>query len=223
MPKLPPVHILAPTCVRYTFQMTGGSAQKYSNVVDVSIEADGLLSRDEVIDDFNSHICGFWQDSILSLYADVTLFTGAHWIDIGELTGRTGFLGPAAGHPTHGTAAGNQVPPNTAYLVHKLSTAQRGQKQGRMFIGDVNENSVDSRGVLSGGVKTSINTATESFRTMIGTYESLVGSARHPAAWRTVHVHKLDQLDPSTWTWSSSTIDSTTVDNLVASQRQRNR
>lgn len=223
MAGLPPVKILAPSIVRYTMRMLCNGNVECNNIVDIALDASGVISRDTIIDDFNSHVNGLWQDSILGLYADVTEFLGSKWMDLNDTAGRTGDLGPASGHPTHGSAAGNQVPPNTAYLVHKMSSPKRGQKNGRMFVGDVNENSVDSRGFLSSGVKSSINTATNAFRTDVSSYQYTGDVGAFPAAWRTVHVRKIDKLDPTTWVWSSSDITECVVDNLVASQRGRNR
>lgn len=223
MAKLPPVHILAPTIVRYTFKHVLASGPKCDNVVDISIDASDLLDRDGVVDDLNSHVMGWWQDSLLQVYSSLTTITGANWIDLDSVTGRTGTLGPAAGHPTHGAQNGPFTPPNNAYLLHKAGTSARGRKPGRMYLGDVAESLVDDRGNVSAGQITSVNAKAEQFRSTIRSYNPPAEPGNHPAAWRVVHVHKVDKLDPSTWTWSSSDVNSATCDPLVASQRRRNR
>lgn len=224
MALLPPVHILAPTIVRYTFKHDTAAANNADNVVDISIDAAGTVSRDDSVDDFNSHICGMWQDTVLQCFGTSTLFLGASWIDLDSADGRTGTLGPAAAHPTHGVQTPPFAPPSISYLVHKNTVSRRGERGGRMYIPDVPEASVNDAGGLSGGAIALIEGEVGGFRTnILGYTNTVAGTAFNPAAWRVVHVHKLDKLDPTTWTWSSSDVTSIRCDPIVGSQRRRQR
>jgi hypothetical protein len=213
--------IVAPTIVRYTFVHILQSGRKADNIMDISIGGSGLADRDAVIDDFNSHIAGYWQDGPLYNYANTTTFEGVHWLDLDSLGGRTGFLGPAGGHPTTGNGSTEPQAPNVAYLIHKNTTAQRGQRSGRCYIGDVREDRVDRNGVVSAPDKTSLNAQFATFKAAIDAYDTPPHTGGQPCALRVVHVHKVSKLDPTTWTWSSSDITSFSCDNKVASQRRR--
>jgi hypothetical protein len=221
MPKLPPVHILAPTIVRYTFQHTLASGPKCDNVMDISVEGDTVHPRDMVIDDFNMHICGYWQDTALARYSSLTAFNGAAWIDQNDVSGRTGHLGPAGGHPTHGSLNGPFAPPNVSVLVRKQTASHRGQRGGRTYIGDTQESAADDRGNLAAGTVTATDTAMNAFRTAVAGYNLEGFDIAQIAAVRVVHVHKPDKLDPSTWTWSSTDVSSFSTDTMVATQRRR--
>lgn len=215
-----PVRILAPTIVRYTFQHTLRYGQKSDNVMDLSIDGTGLISRDSVITDFNSHVAGMWQDTALKIYGTTSTFNGAAWIDLDSLTGSTGTLGPADGHPVAGSGGGGFLPPNVAHLVHKRGTAHRGQRQGRSYFPDVPEATADDQGLLPSGYQTTIAGYMNSFRTTVGSYTYPADTA-NPVALRVVHVHKVNKDDPSTWTWTSTTVNTVDCDQRVATQRRR--
>jgi hypothetical protein len=188
--------------------------------VDISVEGVGAISRDEVISDFNSHIAGWWQDTILAYYPVTALFLGIHWLDLDSAGGATGVLAPAGGHLNHGQGTSPFMPANVSFLIHKNSTARRGQRQGRMYIPQPREADVDDVSNVAPSTRTAITTTAETFRTDIGTY-TYPSFIPNPAAMRIVHVHKTDPLDSTTWTWDSSTVDSMECDPLVATQRRR--
>lgn len=221
MPKGVSAPIHAPGVVRYAAHTTNVAAQPCVSIIDVNIDASGIISRDTILDDFNSHMAGYFQDAWWGNAGETSTFQGLSWVDLNDLAGRTGFLGPAAGHPAAGAKAGPFSPPQVQILIHKNSVAARGQKQGRMYIADVRENVVDDTGVLTGGEITAQHLSWETFRTAISGYQYPGDVGAHPAAWRTVHVHKPAPLDPTTWIWSSSTITGVTVGTRVATQRDR--
>jgi hypothetical protein len=217
----PPVVVVAGTIVRYTFKHTLRFGNKADTVMDISIDSQGAFSRDGIVDDFNSHVAGYWQDTALGIFGTTSAFNGAHWIDLDTPSGRTGFLGPAGGHPVNGGTAGGFLPPNSAYLFHKNGIASRGQRQGRTYIPDVPEASVGDDGLIDPTVLAAKVVKMEQWRTTVGNYERVVGSGLHPVAVRIVHVHKPDKTDSTTWTWSSTTCDSFTGDPKIATQRRR--
>lgn len=215
------VKILAPTIVRYTFRHQWG-AHKFDNVQDISIDAgSGTVGRPDVINDLNSHVCGWWQDSLLGPYSSDCVFLGAHWIDLDSLTGATGDLGPAAGHPTHGGGFAPFAPPNVNSILHKRTTSGRGTRPGRTFFPNISESLTDDDGFLASGYVSSLNSLGEQFRSTIRSYNFPTDPGVHPAAWRVVHVHKPDKNDASTWTWSSSDVSGVTCDPRVGTQRRR--
>lgn len=221
MPVGPPVIIVAPTVVRFTMKHTRADGHHMDNVVDISIDGQGVFSRATVMADFLAHVCGFWQDRMLTHMSTGTHFIGASWIDLDSATGGTGALGPAAGHPTAGVTPPPFSSAQVCYLVHKNSTSGRGQRQGRWYVPDVAEGNVDDNGNVTAGAITSITNEANQFRTDVGSYEYVVGSGIHPVALRTVHVHKPVRTDPTTWTWTSSTVDNVVCDGKVATQRRR--
>lgn len=216
-----PVVIVAPSIVRYTFQHLASFGHKADNVVDVSVDPTGLLaSRDASVDDFNSHIAGYWQDNMLPKFPSVVSLTGVAWIDLNSSDGRTGHLGPAGGHPTTGADAGPVGALAPCHLVHKNTISGRGHRQGRMYLGPITENGVDDGGLVPSSKKTSWESGLAAFRSDILGWNTIPAAT---AAWRVVHVHKPDKTDHTTWTWSSSDVDSATIDPMVATQRRRQR
>ena len=221
MPDHIPVIIVAPTCVRYTFHHLSTAGDRWDNVEDISIDAAGIFSRDDVVNDFNSVIAGYWQDSMLSMYGNGTGFLGATWIDLHTSTGRTGTLGPAAGHPTGGGQNAPWAPPQVCRLIKKQVTSVRGTRSGRTYINNIPEGNVDDNGNLAAAHMNACTALAESFRSTIAAYSHTGVPAVHPCAWRVVHVHKTDPENPTTWTWSSSDVQSVSCDPKVATQRRR--
>lgn len=215
-----PVVIVAPTIVRYTFRNDMGNGKTADNVVDISLESSFTATRADAIADLHDDVIKAWQDKVVGPSWQYGNFVGAHWIDLHSADGETGELAPVAGHPITGTATGAMMAPNCCYLIHKNSTARRGQRQGRMYMVGVAEADADNLGRLTGAVVTSQTTRFEQFRSTIDAIASL---SIESAAWRTVHVRKIEKLDPATWTWTSSTIDSVSCDPVIATQRRRMR
>ena len=216
-----PVVIVAPSIVRYTFKHQVLASHNVDNVVDVSIDLTGVgATRDDAVDDFNSHICGLWQDAFMPQFTSDLHFLGAHWIDLNSATGRTGELGPAGGHAAQGAISNAIGAMATSYLIKKNTTSGRGSRPGRMYMGPAIESTVDPGGVVQAPYRDSLTARAVVFRQSILYWTTFPGAN---AAWRVVHVHKLDKDDPGTWTWSSSDVDSVQVDNVVANQRRRQR
>ncbi len=218
-----PVVIVAPTIVRYSFHHLLSGNRHFDSVWDISVEGDGVISRDSVLTDFNSHVNGYWQDKVVGpVLGTTTGFTGSDWIDLDSTTGATGVLGPAGGHPIVGTNPPPYAPHSVCYLIHKNSTAHRGQRQGRAYIPNIPEGKVGDDGILDGTFRSSIQTLMEAWRTQVGSY-TYPASTANPAALRVVHVRKPAPDDATTWVWSSTTVNSLTCDPLAGTQRRRMR
>lgn len=207
--------------VRYTFRHQSGNPRTWDNVEDISIDSSGVISRDTIVDDVNSHICGWWQDSLLQLYGEPTIFVGASWVDLDSATGRTGELGPAGSHPTAGGQAPPFAPPQVCRLIKKQVTAARGNRSGRLYINNIGEPNVDDGGHLASAHQSASTALAEQFRSTIRSYSYPGDVGAHPAAWRVVHVNKPNKLDATTWTWTSTDVQSVSCDALVATQRRR--
>jgi hypothetical protein len=203
--------------------MFSGS-HRHVNVIHVSVDAAPTEGRDAAVDVVNSHMCGIYQERVVKNFTNTAHFVGCHWMDLDSLDGRTGDLGPAAGHPGNGTDPAQWPPLQVSFLVHLQSTQRIGQRQGRMYVSGPAEAEIDNAGAISSTVLASEYTALNGMRTDItGIVIPDIGGDFNPAAWRTIHVHKLDPVDPTTWTWSSTTVDNCVVDPQVATQRRRNR
>jgi hypothetical protein len=220
MAKLPPVHILAPTIVRYTFRHQIAGSKPADNVMDVSIDSEPTSARDTQVDIMNGVMCQLWQDHVVKWGSTTVFFMGAHWIDLNSLSGRTGDLAPHSGSPTNGTSAGPCASRAVSHLIHKLSTTARSQRQGRTYYPGVREGDIDESGNLSAGQVASMTSNFENFRTAIS---DQLSELEGTAALRTVHVHKANPLDPTTWVWTSSTVNACVCDPMVGTQRQRQR
>jgi hypothetical protein len=216
-----PVRILAPTMVRYSMVRTLPNNRASAAIVDVSLDVLPTATREDALASTGPWLVGKYQDLIVGPSWQYGTFVGAHWIDLDSLTGQTGFVGPQSGKPVTGTATASMCSPNCSYLIHKNSTSRRGQRQGRLYAVGVAENDVDSNGTLTTAVRNSETAKWEGFRNAIGTVTSLTGV--ESLAWRTIHVHKPNKDDPATWTWTSSTIDTVSCDNIIATQRKRMR
>lgn len=219
MPTGPSAPVVAPTIVRLTYKHTNGASRAADCIVDMSIEAAGLLTRSSAVDVLVSHAAAPWQDHMLDIMSNSITFAGGSFIDLDSLSGSTGSFGPAAGHPTTGSFSSADMTTQVAYLVHKNTTAHRGQKQGRMYVPGVIESAVDGNGHLTSTYLSSLNTALAAYLSAMNSISDSV-FALSPAM-RVVHVHKPNKDDATTWTWSSSDVSSLTADLRCATQRRR--
>ena len=215
------VTIIAPTILRATFHQTLANNRTSDNVFDISVDGQGVIDRDTVLADLLSHLTGFWQDSGLHAYSVNSHFTGASFVDLDSPDGATGSLGPNPAKQLIGNVTGSVCPPNVSSLTTKVTISRRGEKQGRTYIPDVPEAQTGDNGSLSSAHQVLVHDSLEAFRTKLGTYEFVPASGINPVAMRVVHVHKPDTSVPSTWTWTSSTVDSLITDDFCATQRRR--
>jgi hypothetical protein len=214
-----PLTIVAPTIVRYTMKMVWGSSKIATNV-DINVDvSSGVGVRSKAIDALHGMVLPAWQNAMIPNVATDCTFVGAHWIDLDSPDGATGDLSPHAEAPTVGTRSDQMEPPNVCVLIHLNSASHRGERQGRMFFAPVRSAQVDSHGNVLAAAITGWTSQVDGFRQAVDNWTGTVDA--ESAAWRTVHVHKPNPSDQSTWTWSSTTIDSVSCDPRVATQRRR--
>lgn len=221
MPGPRGVHIVAPTIVRYTMKHQFTNGHPFDIILDLSVDPLSPSPRDSAVNDVNSHVSHWWQSNIINGNYQGCTYLGAHWIDLDSSTGPTGDIGPSGSDPTSGSVAVTLLPPNSAALIHKHSGAARGSKQGRLYWPLVAESDVDNQGIFISAARTASDARWGALLSVINGYSN--PPVVQSLALRTVHVHKPDKTDPSTWTWSSSTVTSLTTDPLLGTQRRRMR
>lgn len=219
---MPPIPIVAPTIVRFSFQHSNPTGRPTHCIMDVSMDEEGV-SRTDALADMTGPVVQAWQDKMMPvLFTDLTFF-GARWIDLDTLDSSSGFQPPIAGHPTTGAVSSTQLAPNTALLVHKVCGHTRSQRNGRMFFPSVQETVVDNAGIVLPAHKTAVETAFNNFRVAVEGITVVPGAS---FALRVVHVDGHEEPVPPATTgrpnaWSSSDITSFSVDSRVATQRRR--
>lgn len=90
-----------------------------------------------------------WQDHILSFLQSAYVLNSADWRSLDPDDQNSGTLTPDPAKNQAGTQAAPGAPPNVAYLIRKQSENRpRGRRDGRIFLGGVNENAVTDAGVI---------------------------------------------------------------------------
>lgn len=211
-----PVQIIAPTIVRMTLTQGNPANRNASCIVDVSLDESGT-DRASAVASMVPRVVTAWQENIVSHFGPGMGFEGCHYTDLDSLDGSSGDVPPQAGHPTTGSDVNVLCPPNVAMLVRKNTVHGRSGKNGRMYIPNVAETKVDAGGIIESAFRTAWQTNVNAFRLALESVATSPGTS----VWRVVHVHKTDRDDPSTWSWSSSDVDTVSVDSIVATQRRR--
>lgn len=121
------------------------SGQPHVNVLHyVNDEADGTdLSK---VEDVRNN----WQDHMmLNLHSSYQL-KEFEWRSLDPDDTNVGVVLPDPTKPMGGGIAGESMPPNCAFLIHKRTENRpRGRRDGRMFISAVPEAAMDSRGTVN--------------------------------------------------------------------------
>lgn len=220
----PPIEIVAPTIVRMGFHGTLAGGRRWGTVVDVSLD-EGPEERIEVIQDMVNNITGLYQDFVLDLSDQSVLFVGATWIDLNDLGGQSGTVGPRSGKPVAGQVSGLAHAPNVCILVHKHCVHNRRQRNGRMYIPGASTTAFGEDGTTGQTQADIYNTAMTQFRTGISSLSDVSGEPT--MAWRVVHVLSHSGTPEPGWpngrptSWNSTDVDSTSVDLRAATQRNR--
>lgn len=207
--------------MRYTFKhdISGHAADC---IQDISVDALATIPRDDCVDLLNEKLPGYWQDHAMAAMANTVQILGVSWIDLNTATSRTGTLPPDPGKPTHGPSSGAACSPAVTMLIHKQTAAARGTRPGRTYLPGALEGDVGPDGSIGTAAANAWSANMNGFRNAVFNFEPIPGEG-FPAACRVVHVHKPDPLDPATWTWSSSDVTNFLCDNMVATQRRRQR
>ena len=214
---LAPIPVVAPTCVRFTMMNSVPGGRFADNVVAISLDETGV-SRIEAVNTLVPLVVGVWQENLSVIMPTGMSFVGAAWTDLDSLDAISGFAGPVAGKPIHGTAANALNSVNTAFLVHLQCSHNRSQRTGRMYLPGVSESSIGDDGILVSGTQTAVQNAANGFRTDVN---DLSATGLESVSWRVIHVEGHDPDSGRPNAWSSSDVSGCTCDNKVATQRRR--
>jgi hypothetical protein len=120
-----------------------------------------------------------FQDHLVRNFSAFYKFNGMDWLDLDSETGRTGFLLPKATLPVAGGDVGAPLPPAASPLVTKVVAAQRGARNGRMFLPPYAEGSVNEHGVILAADVTVWQTRVDAF--FNGIEDDVIGGIQqHP-------------------------------------------
>lgn len=147
-----------------------------------------------------------WSDASTKLwwpaaYSSQTTFLGVRVV---EHRG-AGLISADAAESVPGTGVQDQMPPNCAFLVHKVTTIGGRHNQGRLFLPPawITEASISSSGTLLGADQITLNGRLEASR-----------AAMETAGFNIVLLHGVSGLTPVT-------VTSLQVDGKIATQRRR--
>lgn len=133
-----------------------------ANILDMDIDTVGVSTRAESIADQADVIWNNWADLIMPNISSLYSMTEVRWVDLNSADGTTGSINTTGTNPAPqvGGAANTGFPGSVAFLVKKVINAERGRRDGRMFvcgategltpIGDANEMATASVATLQG-------------------------------------------------------------------------
>lgn len=119
------------------FAVHGTNGRPWVNILDMHIQTDVGGSREESIEDQAEIINQQWLSAWDAFCASTWQVTGTSWVDLNSLSGSTGNTSAVQGGPTlpsPGTAVGQALTPNVAYLVKKTAGVGRGRRHGRWYV-----------------------------------------------------------------------------------------
>lgn len=214
--------LIVPGVCRFTVNGTYAD-RNVANIIDMHID-DGLAgpSRAEDIVDQAHIIVSAWVDHILGNISDRYRGLSVSWVDLSTEDGSTGEVtdGTGSDFPAFGGLAGQGMPGNVSWLVHKQLVAGRGSRAGRMYLAGVVESATDhdSPNVGMGSFVADINTGLDNFLDAInqdpGGYTS-----------RMVVIHTKNTApegeDPEIELVGTSEVDALVCDVRLRTQRRR--
>ena len=101
-------------------------------------------------------------ETILTVLTAQITVVDAAWVDLSSLSGASGVVTPAGGSQS-GSATGFGAPTNTAILITWAALGTRTQRNGRTYLPGVDEDLVDTAGLLTSGYQTDINDQVQAF------------------------------------------------------------
>lgn len=209
--------IVANGVARYTVNGTF-AGRPVANIIDMDIETTGsVVDRAAAVAAQAGIVINEWCDHVLPLVVDDYVFTSVSWVDLDSLNGSTGERTSTDQEtlPQAGSSTGAPLPGNVAARVNKATVAQRGQRQGRMYLVGVPES------VTPSGEPNSIDAATaeswsDSLNSMLGNLNQSEGDIGTEYTSEMVVVHTSEGEYES-----QSVVQSLTVERLLGSQRRR--
>lgn len=215
--------IIAPTVIRFAMHHRGIGPRPFFSIIDVSMDETGV-SREEACNALAPDVVRVYQENVCGNLPQGTAFTDCRWLDIDSADGSTGVVGPQPGQPIAGGGGVSFAPPNVNILAHLQCSHSRGQRNGRKFFPAVAEAEVDNGGLLTAGIKTLWTNGLNGLRSDIA---DLSATTFESTAWRVVHVEGHTGVAAPGYpngypnAWSSSDVDSISIDALAATQRRR--
>lgn len=216
--------LIAPGVARYT--VVGAYAGRpVANVLDFLIVSDVPAARNANVAEMANVLVQAWIDHILENIADNYVASEVTYVDLDNASGSVGAttLGLTANFPSAGLATGEAWPGNVSLRINKNISAERGQRQGRMYlVGGVETYAADAApNTVATATQTAINADLVTFLNDVNI------DAGDPQAWQStlVVVHTVNQAppgsDPDIVFDGTSTVNTLTVDATLATQRRR--
>lgn len=119
---------------RYTIEGTILGAP-CANVLDIAIDTAGGsgTARQDGVEAVAERLVDIWPNNVLSTSYS---FDAVSWVDLDSQDGVTGSVTASATNnlPQDGGHGGDPYTAAVAILINKVTTARRGQRQGRMFV-----------------------------------------------------------------------------------------
>lgn len=207
---------------RYSIESTL-LGKPHVNVMDIKIDTTGsVLSRAECVEEQATILRDEWASEVLPLLVDDLVLTGVSWVDIDDTDGSTGSVGVSGVPDTSGDDAGAPLVPNTAALVKKLTTSQRGHRNGRMYIGGLNETLVSAAGIIDVTFAGTLQAGLDAFKT--DSEQDGSGPGGWSSQFVVTHFPPIPDPIPSgdtTFVGESSVVSALQLDPIVATQRRR--
>lgn len=216
--------LVAPGVVRYTVHGTYAT-RPVANVLDFLLVPTAPATRAVDISELAEFVVQEWIDEILANLVDNYTATEISWVDLDTEDGTVGAAtaGITANFPSSGIGATPAMPGNVAYRVDKRVAAQRGQRQGRMYLvgvpesvtADATPNTVDAASIAS------INANLADF------LDGVNLTAGETSGWQStlvvVHTKNLTEppAEPDIVFDGTSTVNTLTLDSMLGSQRRR--
>lgn len=144
--------IVAPGVCRFTF--VGTYLDKPClNVLDMVInqQSPGIYPRSDGIEEAANTLLDAWAEEVAVLSQQSYEFTELRWIDLDSEDGEVGSLTATGSNtlPVSGEGSGEPYTAAVAMLVTKVTSRQRGLRQGRMFLAPADEQNITGN-LLSG-------------------------------------------------------------------------
>lgn len=161
-----------------------------------------------------------WQDHIIPMTDDSFLLLEASWRSLDPDDLNQGTLAPDSAKPVNGTGGGDGMPPNVSYLIKKgTANRQRGQKDGRIFLGGVIRSLVDENGLINSTGQSSFLSGLDAFLNGVNDTGAVYDEGQYLAVLNTTPASRVPGTSQVTLTHRMVT--SLTLDPKVSTQRDR--
>jgi hypothetical protein len=144
----PPIQKTAPKVILITVIGHNSASRTVANTIHLQYSGSGLLAVHGT--EIATDVLTAWQDEVLDILNNKYTLEGANWLDLDNISGLSGTIGPVGGHPTNGATSNPSGSPQVSLLVHKRITGSgRGARGGRMYLGPFDEAEVTDTGGIS--------------------------------------------------------------------------